>query len=282
MKCPHCYADNPDGAKYCSCCGEPIVVQETHDFSSQTFSSSQPFSAEQTAENPGFGFRAKLLSLTGPWLLSLAILETVAAAVGLANRDFEIFAILSAVFLWLMYSSAKKGTVDLKNLRRYVAVSRAKYIVMLVAVGLFAVVGVLAIALAPFSDKLPENVFVYAEGELEFLAEYGDNVVLIACGIVLLTVAAVLLVFTLCGYKKIHNYLRSLYISAENDAYTPDNPDQAGKWMIVFGVLNVISALSGGVRSVSGGLNIGLISSGCSAAVLFIGYAVLKKLEAKD
>ena len=269
MKCIRCGAENPDGAKYCSGCGEPMTVQQDNDFSAErTF-------AEEPTVNAGFGFREKLLSLLSPWILTLAILETASAVIGLANHDLAIFPILFAIFAWMFYAAGKKGTFDQKSIRRFAAVSRAQYILCLVVVCILGVVGVLAFVAAPFGDNLPENIYTYAEGELEFVEDFGSTAVLIVCGIVFLTIAAVILIFNLCGYKKIHKYLHSLAQSGETDIYAPEKPVQAGKWMLAFGILSAVGALIGGV-------DIGLISGGCTAAVYIIGYVIVNKLEGKQ
>ncbi len=284
MKCKHCGADCADSAKYCTCCGEPLQTQTVPaaEAAEQDFSVGQTFSVGQEGEMPEVkeSFRTKLLSLCGQKFLALCILETIATCLalvaGISNTGvtFDLLGILATIFLWIVYSSAKKGTVDGKNLRRLSGVAYAQYIISLVVGAILAVAGVLLCVLAPNVEEMPGSLESLFGDNLDEIMELGLTMVLIVMGVVLICIGVMMFIFALCGYRKIHSFTKSLYQSADADACLLQNAEKAGSWMLVFGILQAIGILSGG-------FGVGTIANGCGAAVLILGYVLVKDLRAK-
>ncbi|MBQ9080958.1 MAG: hypothetical protein IJY27_07810 [Clostridia bacterium] len=241
---------------------------------------------------PGLDLKA---AFSSGLFLALCILMTIATVFGTFTVDigsgdfgvsysFNIIHVLIVIGMWITYGAAKSpegamkksgfniicGSLFATRILNWIAAS------ILVASGIIlAVVGVL----------IPEEYYVKAEeyiarelvsgGELDvilrdilgsdFASIYPANVdwsallpvVLIAWGIVMALIAVVMMILNILYYKKLHYMARSLYACVDDPYVEVQYANAVSVWLLVLGILNIFSGLSG--------------------VVMILGYVFIKK-----
>jgi len=283
MKCNNCGFDCGENAIFCPECGvkletpAPEIVNETvNDIPNEN-----PHHSEFVQNIPQF--RDKVgTTLKSNLFLTLCILVSVTAGVGIVSGAFPIFPVLETIFLWLVFAKARKNQLDVKNLRCLSGVVYAKYVVNWV---LSALLLVLSLILGVFSDVLISAGLVSEiTSELsEEFSQFEDLMGLIGAGIGISLVvkliaaatfisAIIIVLINVLGYKNIHRFTKSFYTAvAQNDEQIVEKASTAASWFIVFAVFVGISALT----SIGDGKAFIQLASHCASLIVLT--VLLKK-----
>ena len=299
MKCNYCGYESESEFKFCPTCGANCQVEVQNnepEFVSQPQNDEvqpQPeFVPETQYQQPQFqngGFqpepdyvsvnlaKAKILpALKDTLFLVICILMTVSCGLSIIGGNIPLIAILLTVFSWLVYSAAKKDIADTKNLRSISGTVYASYIVMNVCAGIFIVCGLLFGAvfssIADSMDLIMDEIGPMDEAtRLVFDLLFSGSGWIIA--FVFLFMAGIILLINLLGYRKIHRFAKSVYVSIEN--HNPnmiEYADATKTWLWVFGIFGAVGALF----SITSGV-IATLAAGCDAAVAIIAAILIKK-----
>lgn len=259
MKCYKCQTELGEGFAVCPVCGT-------------AFAPSGP------AANKILEILRDKLFLTLCILLSVSFGATV-----LSGSGIPITSLLFVIFLWIVYSKAKKGVVDVANMRNVSGVVYAEYIIMNVSAILLIVCGVLFGFLFSFVSESAEATDAMMQGIKIGLAAAEipfeiTQTLAVVIGWVLAVFFAVVGVITLLvsifAWRKLHRFVKSVYTGVQNGGQTPVvNVKTAKNWLWVFGIINALSALSSLLS-----FNIFTIAAtGCAAAAFIVGAQLIEK-----
>lgn len=267
MKCTNCNFETTQDFTYCPNCGSA--------------QNSEPV-AEPVSLNPAAD---KIFALLKDNLfLVVCILITVSAATSVINGAIPLFTILIAIFLWCIYSSAQKGFVNENQLRNISGTVYASYIVTNVLAGIFVFLGLLMSAMSSFlsslklSDILNELSLEFNEFDVDisdFLYDLPQNIVSIIgilSAITFIFIAAVILIFNILGVRKIHRFIKSVYMGVMYQNPNFEKVNAARNWILVFAIFSGISALF----SLTGGL-LTFASTGTQSVAMILVYILIDK-----
>lgn len=185
----------------------------------------------------------------------------------------DVFGILFTIFLWMTYSSAKKGNINIKSLRSTSGTTFAMYIVMWVAVGILGVCGLLVLVagnavggsiMGSLVDELGSDAAIFYELGL---GSAGAAFTFIA--IVILLMAGVFAVFNIFFVGGLHKFAKSIYTSAQNGFENIVKANSCSIWLLVMGIINVLGSFSGGFT--------GFIAGAAQSATYIILFIWIKK-----
>ncbi len=271
MKCIHCGNDLPDGALFCSLCGNQVL-------DGATAYEAAPIVPPHTRHVLAF-FQDNLF-------LVLCILVSGATLFAFTTGSISLLPILFTVFLWLIFSKAKKGEVNAKNMRCVSGTVFAMYVVNWVLIGLLAIVSVLCIAVFALAGSAIatidiNEIFNEALTELEAPAELyslfaeltaGSLVaLLIIIFVFLLFACAVAAVINVFATRQFHRFAKAFYQYAESGLAHFANVSTVATWFLVIGIFTAVSALS------NLAIPAAFLSTGCSSAAYIISYMLIKK-----
>lgn len=195
----------------------------------------------------------KVLSLIKDKLfLVLCILLTISCAATIfSGSGFPVTALLTVIFLWIVFSKGQEGIVDAKAMRCVSGVVYAEYVIMNVLAVLFAVLGILMGVLMSFISSSTELMQAFVQGfSISGLPFDIDVTNALAVGIgwavaaACVFFAAIVFVINLFAWKKLHGFVKSVYKSVESWGTTPViNAKVAKIWLWVFGILSAVGAL---------------------------------------
>jgi len=285
MKCANCGFDYSDGAVFCPNCGikieafkdETVFEEKTENFYEQN-------DAEPTNENI-FSFRDKVGAMLKSGLfLTLCILVSISAGFGIISKQFPILEILATIFLWLVFTKAKKNQLDVKNMRCLSGVIFAEYVIGWVWVGVFSVLGAIwgfAFSYIDFENIksfLPQliNELENKGVEVEFndlFSQLNNPLTMIGIrflAVVFIIIAVILALLNIFSIGKIHKFTKTLYLgSAQNDEGVVKCVKGAASWLLVIGIITAISAL--------GWEDYTLICTGARAAACIVASILIKR-----
>lgn len=211
-----------------------------------------------------------------PLFLTIAILMTVSAGLGVLSGSFDVFSILFAVAGWILYCSSKnQPVINLKGLSLASGTVFASEIVIWVCAGIVAVCGVLCMAIFPLISG-----FLYGSLERFFddrafsglvISDVSMAIVGVLVGVVLLVLAVLLVLYNIFFVRKAHAFVKSLYESAQTGVYSVVCARTVTSWLLALGIIEAVGLLgcTGDVLLVLAGLS--------SAAVYFVAYVWMKK-----
>lgn len=261
MNCSKCGFKIPDDSKVCPFCGQAVDSVSVN-----------------TAANVVFA------ALKDNLFLAICILITANSAIMLLTGSIQLLQILFAVFLWLTYASAQRGYVDAKNLRCVSGTAYAQYVIINVAATIFIVSGILTavtfssiVNTAEFMDVLNATL---AEFDLS-LNDVPQAIISAAewiFGLVFVIAGAVVLVINLLGMRKIHRFAKSVYMGVMYQNPNFENPIGAKNWLMAFGVLSGLSAIS----SLMNSQTLSALAIGCEAAATIIASILIGKYLVKN
>lgn len=257
MKCNHCGQEITENAAFCTNCGMSVCTPPQQD------------TDYQPPVNPTYA-RALSMMQDG-MLLPICILMTVATATGVLCRSFNVIQILFTIFLWLVWSKAKKNVLDTVNMRRVSGCVFAMEVIYWVCIVIYSLIATMCLAFLPYLLQYFEKYgfpysFNFGVGVPDGLfASLTVSVILTIIVGILIVMAVVMLVINLFGIRNIHKFTKSLYMSAEHGGYPPEKIHTAKNWIMVLGILQAISALSNVDTSVWAAA-----SSGCAAAAMIM------------
>lgn len=206
-------------------------------------------------------------------LFSSIVVSTNAWGQTSASFSPDVFGILFTIFLWMTYSSAKKGNINIKSLRSTSGTTFAMYIVVWVAVGLFGVCGILLLVagnavggelMSGLVDEMGSDAAILYELGL---GSAGAAFTLIA--LIVLLAAGILTVYNIFFYGALHKFAKSLYTSAQNGFENIQKANACGIWLLVIGILNAITSFGGGFT--------GFIAGAAQAATYIILFVWIRK-----
>lgn len=274
MKCSNCNYESEEEFNFCQNCGKKVenTVTPNSDIVQSEFSKKP-----QVFKTPAY--------LKGGLFMTVCILTTVGTALNLISGSFSVLNILFSIFLWLVYSSAHSNNpLYAQHMRLISGTIFARYVINWVIFGLLifcCIILTIVLAIGGLS-YLPENAFsgtLYNNGVteevfdiLETVFQLGISSVILILIIVMLLAALAIALFNVFGIGSIHTFAKSLYLYESGATKRILNPKAAKSWILVFGILNAVSALS----SIS---NKSLLAYGigCIAAAYIVAFALLNK-----
>ena len=221
-----------------------------------------------------------------PMFLAMTILMTCSAAARLFSGALEVFDILFAIGMWLIFAAAKQECLAEKQtgLKMVSGTVKATYIVMWVVTGIFGVVGLLLMFIGPVLAPYVELVF-----QSDFFSRYSDFVYddliayLPAAGIIFLVIFGA--VFLLCAiaialvnvffYGNLHKFTKSVCVSCETGHFAIQKAKVVKTWCLVLAIISAISTLTSLFD-----MGWSLLASGCSCAVGFLAYFLIGEFDA--
>lgn len=271
MKCNKCGFEREEDFVFCPNCG--CKAGENADTS-----------AEITADTPAVeSFTEKVHKmLNSSMFLCICILESVYTAFSFASKNIPLINILMTIFLWLVFSSAKKGFADYGKMRCISGTVFAGYVINWVVSGLLILLGLISSVAVSYLTTAPELTSSIEDFMNRQFGNYGRLVssllslsaVLIAA--VFLIAAAIIIIFNCIGIRSIHKFIQSLYKSLEAGAPALIKCKAASGWLMTFGIFAGISAF----YSISSFTS--FIASGSLSAMLIISSILIKKSFAEN
>lgn len=274
MNCPHCGNPVSEAESFCSVCGAPQAAQ-------------QPQPPVQQPQQPvGLTLRQLLARLfTEPLFLTMCILESVSVAAAIllngifsfGNIVTHVPGVLFVIFLWMLYAQSRKGDADPKSMRYISGTCFAVYIVNWVSAGALMLGGLLLCAvggaLSGFMDTVMDAVLGSVSGINAALDAFKltGTALFVVLGIIVILTGVVTMLLNIFGYRNIHRFAQSVYRSAESGVWQPVQLKAAHTWLMVYGILQALGALSS-LGSLSG-----LLGGGCGAAALIVASLWLRK-----
>ena len=265
MKCPHCEYERNEAFAFCPMCGKPSTKE---------------------ADTATLCPTPHILSFIKDNLfLTICILLTVSVGLSLLGGNINVLFILITIFAWLTYAGGRKNIVEHKNIRVISGSIYAIYVINNVAAIITAVCGVLytlALSIPTIMGGLnPEELI----GKNLINENYGMmslipvtlvaliSALAVVLGFILIAFAIMILVFNIGGCKKIHQLIKSIYVSAEIGEENIAGANRVSPWLIAFAVISILSAIS----AISNGNVFEFLSEGCFAAVYIIFNTLIRK-----
>ncbi|MBQ7045532.1 MAG: zinc ribbon domain-containing protein [Clostridia bacterium] len=262
MRCINCGFDFPDNTEFCPNCGCAAPKPQGNSF----FNAAS--SAAETVTNV----------LRDPLFLVICILISASTVIGLLNNTFNIFNILYAIFLWLVYFNSKKEAVDSKLLRNLSGMVFAVFIFNFVIIGIFFLAGITvaaAINLVGSDPELLNQVLNYI-GEFDPASIDAFKDLLSLSGFFFFSVFTVLMalsgVLNFFSYKKIHNFAKSVADSVQNGVLDLKSITATKVWLIIFAIAEAINIFE--CRSA-----FDVASLVCAALAPIFAFCLVNKLE---
>lgn len=257
MKCSHCGYEDASAFTFCPQCGSAVPQP-------------QPAPAASVAERMTQVLKDNLF-------LVICILISCGSGLSLLNGDLPVLNILATIFLWLLYSQSRKGTVNEQQLRNLSGTVYAAYVINYVAYSIVAVCGIVVAFLLSAVTALP-GVLDELLWEIESAAGISSDAIsmilaasAVWIGVLLLVIAAGAIVLNYFSLGSIHKFVQSLYKSVEADQVQFVKRRAAQIWLLVMGILSGLSALA----SMDNFLT--FLSEGSTATALIISSIYVKK-----
>jgi len=124
--------------------------------------------------------------------------------------------------------------------------------------------------------KIPEIPAFAVQIVKYFLSSSAASIMIAVFSVVFILIGVCGILLNIFGTRTIHRFCKSLYESAFSGSFALRSPEKASVWIMVFGILQGVSALGA-----LGSFNmITLISSGSKCAALIIISMMIKKVFA--
>lgn len=215
--------------------------------------------------------------------LAVCILLTCSAALQILVGGVPVITILAAIFTWLAYADAQKGMVNVKHLRHISGTVYANYVVINVVSIIVLVCGIVSTAFLALTGStgidVPINEITQVIEELTgiFVPPEGIYIVLTVTVVMLIVIGAVCLVLNVLGMRKIHRFVKSVYVGVKTGSEEFYKVRSAKAWLIVFASFTGVPALSTISESFLSGF-----SSGCIVAVYILAVILINKYFTKE
>lgn len=284
MKCTNCGYEPEGNALYCAKCGAALPTEPAPE------PQPAPAAEPQTVVPPNVPIadpksNSLLAALKDALFLLICICVTASAGFSLLSGGLPVIQILFAIFLWITLAKASKNILSVEHLQCISGTVYANYVVcnvcaiLLLVSGVITTVSFLALSATPefaknfsFANELIELV-----PELEpLLANLNYSIFGIILGIVFVFVGVIILLISLLGLRKIHRFAKSVYQGVGNPFFPFEDPRSAKTWLLVFGIVSGISALSALGTGLFAFLSAAAAAAAPILAVLLIDKYILK------
>jgi hypothetical protein len=219
---------------------------------------------------------------------ALCVLNTIMTAITfLSSQGADLLSILVVVEMWILrdYALKQKPPFDVaKQLKTLKIVTTINYVIIWVAVGILAIVGVVMMTLGDLTSEIPSftEIMPGFEGEiLDFLFLNG-----FILGIAFWIIAVLMALYNIFFVGNCQKLADSVYRSCETGLQMVEKLGTVRKWFKVMGVLNIISAATSftSLFSFFFPLNIvmmiaSLVSSGLNGAIYLLFAKCLGEFE---
>lgn len=255
MKCSNCGCDNAENARFCQRCGSALAIDR------------HPLSERM------------LRLLNDNIFMTLCILYSVSTGFSLISGGVPIVGIIMTTFLWLVFAQRKNGIITPKHLRYISGTIFASYVINWVLCCIVAFCG-LFLAVLPFTmNKVELWNIIYPEID-SYINGYFEDFTLITMNFYLLLVSAILIIIAIIGAclnvigrRSIHRFVQSIYKNLECGQINLVRRGRAQVWMMVFGILNGVSA----AIALTGGNMDSFLEEGCLSAVFIMSSVLVNK-----
>lgn len=268
MFCEKCGCQLADDATVCTSCGAPTQTQQNtaprNDAGAQNgYSDQQPYSAYQQPVQPVYPQNPVAARYNGIFTDTLFLVACICisavAVFSVFSGSFDVFAILFTIFMWLVYASAKKGSISSKYMRFISGTVYALRICLWVAVGACGLAAIISLVLpTTIYDLISDVGYGYAALSMSSLISF------VLC-FVLLIFAAVIVVFNIFLYGPLHKLAKGLYTAVDTGIEQLPNIGAIKTWLLVLGILSGVGALF----SISDSF-LSFISEGAEAAAYIV------------
>lgn len=243
MKCNRCGHESDFDFIFCPNCGYETPTAPVNDGADTRVSA-----------NPVYHHLTNAFS--DSLFLSLSVLMTAQCGITLlSGSGFNIIGILLTVFLWLVYSSAKNGTIDSAKIKNISGTVYANYVVLLVASILLIVSsamllmsgGIMSASSGLITPQESEEILnempSYFTSMIDFKTLSDMSLFFMIMSGVMGVISIGMLLFTIFGIRRIHKFIKSVYQCLDAGYMSYENANGASGWLIFFGIVEVISAL---------------------------------------
>ncbi len=233
MKCSNCGIEFGNDYLYCPNCGTATMPV-----------SPEPVSLNPTADRVLAAFKDNLF-------LVLCILISAATATTFFSGSLPVIGILITIFIWITYAKSRNGLVDTGSLRCVSGSVYAQYIIgnVVFSIGIgCGIIITIVFAFFPISidEALNELRFMLA-GTFSETILYDNDLILFAFKIIgpIITVISVVgLILNIFSMRKIHRFIKSVYIGVNCQYPYFIHPRAAKNWLIAFCVFYIIDAIN--------------------------------------
>lgn len=261
MKCSNCGYESQEDFIYCTNCGTAV-------------SGAPAVSLNPVADRVLAALKDKLF-------LVICILMSAATVLPIiSGGGLPIINILITIFLWLTYAQSTKNYANPDHIRGISGTVYASYIINNVLAVILVVCGfIVALTFGIVADvaELIDIIKLELNNAGVDLATFGlgeeiFSIIGWALGFVFVLAGAVMLVFNILGMRKIHRFVKSVYVGilTQNGAF--EKPRAARNWLIFFAVCSCISTVSA-----LGGNIMTLIANGSLAAAEILAIIIINK-----
>lgn len=273
MFCPYCGNSVEDGNKFCSVCGKGLTAEVGEN----------PYLVQETGRKEvSSRLNEKLRS---PLLLAVCILFTVSAVTYFLaalpeSVSFPVFEILFAIFFWILYAKARGNAVSSSHIRNVSGTVFAGNIVSYVSGGTLIFLSLAASSLMEMLLKTPEFMEVLRkaagiDSANEALFQQYLEILPTIFSIVCFVAGIAVILVTFFGLRRIHGYTKSLYRNFDDVNQPVKHVSGASVWLIVLGILQMISGLGGGTLLL-------VISTVCSGVAYLLCGILIPKLTSAE
>lgn len=268
MFCTNCGSKIDDNSNFCPECGsqaarnEQPVQQPVQNYCDE---SNGGTSAKPIAERLVSALRSSLF-------MTVCILITAKAVLGLFAKSLPVMDILFCIFFWLTYTTALKGSPAEDKIRLISGTTFACEVLGYVGAGFIAIAGFLWTSVVSLlsSAALYGNYGSAAWSRIQqYFNYYGVNGYAALSGVIIavcIVIAVILFLIIFFGWRNIHKFVQSVYQSVQQGRILITKRSTAQIWLMIFGILNAISFVS----AIAGSNLVSALANGCGAASFII------------
>lgn len=273
MKCSYCGFESNRDYQYCPQCGA-VMEKKQADFT-------PPPQSDFVYETPTPQPEHKIITaLKDKLFLVVCILISACCGLSFLGGGLPIIRIFLTVYMWVAYTQTKNNTLTPGHIRNISGTVYASYVVNNVLGVFIIILGLLFSVLISFITSNAEMLEMFYE-ELETTAgsevasmfsQYFVNFAGLI-GVVISVIGIILIVINIIGRKAIHKFVKSIYLNMSLPTEQIQKVSKAYVWLLVFGILNAVSALS----SYGPGASMIFLSEAAYSAALIITAILVKK-----
>lgn len=254
MKCIKCGSDNAENARFCQRCGSALVY----------------------GQNSLSELMHRLLN--DNIFMTLCILQSISTGFSLFSGDIPIVSILMTIFLWLIFAQRKNGILRPNYVSYISGTIFASYVINWVLCCIMVFCGLLLAVMSFMSDtnKLWDMFYSGIDSYINSYFGAGTSIMnfyLLFVSAFLIIIALISVCLNVIGRRSIHRFVQSIYKNLECEQINLVRHSTAQVWMMVFGILNGISA----AIALTGGIMASFLEEGCSSATLILSSVLVKK-----